>query len=59
MVIDELIDGLRLDGTPERLAAAAIIASLPDHVRGFEDLELERTATYRADLARHMAQFRT
>ena len=57
--INELIDALRHHGTPDRLAAAATIAALPDQVRGFEDLKLKRAAAYREQLAQHLAQFRT
>lgn len=56
--LDELIDGLEGRGTPERLAAAAAIAALPDQVRGFEDLKVERARTYRVELAQRLAKFR-
>jgi len=49
--VDRLIATL-----PERgLDDATDIASLPDHVRGYEHLKLERARTYRADLARRLA----
>jgi indolepyruvate ferredoxin oxidoreductase len=38
--------------TPETLDDAVDIASLPDQVRGYEDLKLRRAAAYRAELAR-------
>ena len=36
----------------DNLDDAVAIASLPDQVRGYEDLKLRRAATYRAELAR-------
>jgi len=39
------------------LAQAVAIASLPDQVRGYENLKLERASTYRAELARRLAAF--
>ncbi|MFM8268120.1 MAG: indolepyruvate ferredoxin oxidoreductase family protein [Ilumatobacteraceae bacterium] len=46
-----------LDGSPERLADAVAIASLPDRVRGYEHLKWERAAHYRAELARRVETF--
>ena len=44
--------------TAERNVAEAIsIASLPDTVRGYEHLKLERAATYREELARRVDTF--
>ncbi|HEY3484331.1 MAG TPA: indolepyruvate ferredoxin oxidoreductase family protein [Ilumatobacteraceae bacterium] len=49
--IDQLIATL-----PERgVDDATDIASLPDRVRGYEHLKIERARTYRADLARRLA----
>ena len=39
------------------LAEAVAIASLPDRVRGYEHLKLERARAYRAELARRLAAF--
>ena len=39
------------------LAEAVAIASLPDKVRGYEHLKLERAATYRQELAARVAAF--
>lgn len=57
-VVDELVEAAEQRGTPELIAAAATIAALPDQVRGFEDLKLERAATYRAQLADRLTAFR-
>jgi indolepyruvate ferredoxin oxidoreductase len=43
-VLDELVFGL----TPENHALAVEIASLPDVVRGFEDVKLRNVEAYRA-----------
>ncbi len=51
--IDALVAGLNA----ENLDEATAIASLPDQVRGYEDLKLERAATYRSELARRLARF--
>jgi indolepyruvate ferredoxin oxidoreductase len=40
--------------TPENLADAVGIAGLPDQVRGYEHLKLERAERYRAELARRL-----
>ena len=42
----------RLD--PNALDDAVEIASLPDQVRGYEDLKLRRAAAYRAELTLRM-----
>jgi indolepyruvate ferredoxin oxidoreductase len=42
----------------ENLPAAVQLASLPDHVRGYEDLKLTRAATYRAELEELLKRFR-
>lgn len=57
-VIDELIDTLKRGSTPELLAAAVTIAGLPDQVRGFESLKVERAAVYRKELAHSLGDFR-
>jgi indolepyruvate ferredoxin oxidoreductase len=44
-----------LDG--HSAAEAVAIASLPDSVRGYEHLKLERAAAYRAELARRLAAY--
>mgnify|MGYP001812624327 CR=1 FL=1 len=51
--IDKLVERLSAD----RLDEATAIASLPDAVRGYEDLKLERAAAYRAELGRRLARF--
>jgi indolepyruvate ferredoxin oxidoreductase len=51
--LDTVVAGLTVD----RLAEAVEIASLPDQVRGYEDLKLRRAETYRAELARRLADF--
>jgi indolepyruvate ferredoxin oxidoreductase len=39
------------------LAEAAAIASLPDQVRGYEHIKLDRAARYRVELAQRLAEF--
>ncbi len=51
--IERLLAGL----TPVNLAEAIAIASLPDRVRGYEHIKLERAAAYRAELAERIRQF--
>ena len=51
--VERLAGGLDI----ANLAAAVSIASLPDQVRGYEDLKLERTARYRRELADRLAAF--
>ncbi|MDO8362875.1 MAG: indolepyruvate ferredoxin oxidoreductase family protein [Actinomycetota bacterium] len=41
--------------SPEVVAEAVAIASLPDKVRGYEHLKLERAEAYRAELSRRLA----
>jgi indolepyruvate ferredoxin oxidoreductase len=53
--VDRLLAGLRADNVVE----AAAIAELPDQVRGYEHLKLERAAVYRAELDRRLARFET
>lgn len=43
----------------QRLDEAVEIASLPDQVRGYEDLKLRRAAAYRRELADRMRQWTT
>jgi indolepyruvate ferredoxin oxidoreductase len=43
--------------TAGNLDDAVAIASLPDRVRGYEDLKLRRAVAYRADLADHLKRF--
>ncbi|MGB8861848.1 MAG: indolepyruvate ferredoxin oxidoreductase family protein [Ilumatobacteraceae bacterium] len=43
--------------TDGNLAEAIAIASLPDTVRGYEHLKMERAAAYRAELARRLPAF--
>ena len=45
--LEEALDGL----TPERLDAAIALAALPDEVRGYEGLKLERIARFEEKLA--------
>ena len=54
-VIDQLVAGL----TAENLPVAIEIASLPDQVRGYEDLKVRRAAEYRAELADALDVFRS
>ena len=52
--VDTLVDTL----TADRLDAAVAIAELPDQVRGYEHIKLRRAATYRRELAQHLARYR-
>ncbi len=54
-VVDQLVAGL----TAENLPVAIEIASLPDQVRGYEDLKVRRAGEYRAELARALDEFRS
>jgi len=49
------VDTLLATLTPENTADAVAIASLPDRVRGYEHLKLERAAAYRTELATRVA----
>ncbi len=52
-MIPEYIDAVgRLQRRLDNLDEAVAIASLPDRVRGYEELKLRRAADYRAELAR-------
>lgn len=55
----EAIDQLLPLVTPDTLAEAVAIASLPDKVRGYEHLKTERATAYRAELTQRLAAFRT
>jgi indolepyruvate ferredoxin oxidoreductase len=44
--------------TGANLDEAVAIASLPDQVRGYEHLKLDRATRYRAELATRLAAFR-
>ncbi|HYN32495.1 MAG TPA: indolepyruvate ferredoxin oxidoreductase family protein [Ilumatobacteraceae bacterium] len=48
----DAVDRLVLRLNPDTIDDAVEIASLPDQVRGYEDLKLRRAAAYRAELAR-------
>jgi indolepyruvate ferredoxin oxidoreductase len=52
--LDALIDGLR----PENLDEAVEIATLPDQVRGYEHIKLERAKRYRTELADRLKKYR-
>ena len=49
-----LTDGLR----PDNLETAVEIATLPDQVRGYEHIKLERAKKYRTELADRLAKYR-
>jgi indolepyruvate ferredoxin oxidoreductase len=51
--VDTLITHLTTDNLDE----AAAIASLPDQVRGYEDIKLDRAAAYRSQLADRLSRF--
>jgi indolepyruvate ferredoxin oxidoreductase len=52
--LDLLVKGL----DPSNVDAAIEIAGLPDQVRGYEHIKLERAKRYRAELATRIAKFR-
>jgi len=52
-VLEALTAGL----TADNLSRATEIASLPDQVRGYEDLKLERARIYRRELGQRLAEF--
>ncbi len=52
--LDALVTGLTADNLDDAIA----IASLPDQVRGYEDVKLPRAKAYRAELAERLARFR-
>ena len=51
------IDAILPMVTDGNLAEAVAIASLPDKVRGYEHLKMERAGAYRAELARRLGAF--
>ncbi len=51
------IDAVLARLTPTNLAAAVEIATLPDRVRGYEEIKLARAAAYREELARRVTVF--
>jgi indolepyruvate ferredoxin oxidoreductase len=51
--IESLLPAITLATLPEIIA----IASLPDRVRGYEHLKLERATAYREELSRRLAVF--
>jgi indolepyruvate ferredoxin oxidoreductase len=51
--IDSVLERLR----PQNLEAAVAIASLPESVRGYEDIKLDRAEKYRARLAQALEAF--
>ncbi len=53
--VDELLAGL----SRAKLAEAVAIAELPDQVRGYEQLKLDRAAKYRSELASRLARYRS
>ncbi|HEX6660042.1 MAG TPA: DUF6537 domain-containing protein, partial [Ilumatobacter sp.] len=52
--LDTLTDGLRDDNLDEAVA----IATLPDGVRGYEHIKLERAEKYRTELAERLKKYR-
>ena len=44
--------------THDNLASAVRVASLPDMVRGYEDLKVRRIGEYRAELSDALVEFR-
>ena len=53
----DAIDRVVTGWTPDRAAEAVAIASLPDQVRGYEHLKIERAGRYRAELAERLAAY--
>ncbi|MFW2334690.1 DUF6537 domain-containing protein, partial [Ilumatobacter sp.] len=51
------VDTLIAHLTADNLDEAASIASLPDQVRGYEDIKLDRAAAYRTQLAARLSRF--
>jgi indolepyruvate ferredoxin oxidoreductase len=54
---EQALDALTSGLTAVNHAEAVAIASLPDQVRGYEHLKLERAARYRAELADRLSRF--
>jgi indolepyruvate ferredoxin oxidoreductase len=53
----EAIQSLLTKVTDDNLDEAVAIASLPDRVRGYEHLKLERAQVYRAELSGRLRAF--
>ena len=53
--VDELLARLGAAPTPDRLAAAAAIAGLPDMVRGYEGVKMRNVQQYRTEVTRRLA----
>jgi len=51
------VDVLLVNLTDANVAEAVAIATLPDRVRGYEHLKMERAAAYREELARRIGEF--
>ena len=54
---EQAISALLANLDAEHLDEAVAIASLPDQVRGYEDIKLERAKAYRAELAERLAEY--
>jgi indolepyruvate ferredoxin oxidoreductase len=54
---EQAVDAVLAGLTAERLDEAVAIASLPDQVRGYEDIKLRRAETYRRELANRLAAY--
>ena len=54
---ESAVDNLTARLTADNIVEATAIASLPDQVRGYEDLKLERATAYRAELAERLSRF--
>jgi indolepyruvate ferredoxin oxidoreductase len=51
--LDTLVSKLSVGNLDEAVA----IAGLPDHVRGYERIKLDRAASYRSELVQRLAHF--
>jgi indolepyruvate ferredoxin oxidoreductase len=54
---ERAVDALVAALTADRVDEAITIAELPDQVRGYEHLKLERASTYRRELEQHLARW--
>jgi indolepyruvate ferredoxin oxidoreductase len=54
----DAIDAVLLRLAPSNIDAAVALATLPDRVRGYEDIKLARAEAYRATLAEALAELR-
>jgi indolepyruvate ferredoxin oxidoreductase len=54
---EDALDRIEANLSPANLADAVAIASLPDQVRGYEDIKLRRAEAYRAELAERLDAF--